>query len=93
MYSFASTAIRKKCKTLQNKIQISFYTEKYKSCETALMLNKSIGAVFLFTAKEKSLYLWLSVHKEVLVSRIKTHYAFAKKPRKATALPHFLASA
>lgn len=27
LYSFASTAIRKKCKTLQNKIQISFCTE------------------------------------------------------------------
>ena len=57
LYSFALTAIRKKCKTLQKKIQILFCTEKYKSCETALMLNKSIGAVFLFTVKEKSLYL------------------------------------
>ena len=27
LYSFASTAIRKKCKTLQKKIQISFCTE------------------------------------------------------------------
>lgn len=27
LYSFALTAIRKKCKTLQNKIQISFCTE------------------------------------------------------------------
>lgn len=58
LYSFALTAIRKKYKTLQKKIQISFCTEKkYKSCKTALMLNKSIGAVFLFTVKEKSLYL------------------------------------
>ena len=35
----------------------------------------------------------LSVHKEVLVSRIKIPYAFAKKPRKATVLHHFSASA
>ena len=35
----------------------------------------------------------LSVHKEVLVSRIKISYAFVKKPRKATALLHFLTSA
>lgn len=32
----------------------------------------------------------LSVHKEVLVSRIKISYAFVKKPRKATALASFL---
>ena len=36
---------------------------------------------------------WLSIHKDVLVSRIKIRYAFAEKPRKATALLHFLASA
>ena len=34
-----------------------------------------------------------SVHKEVFVSRIKISYAFVKKPRKATALLHFLTSA
>ena len=36
---------------------------------------------------------WLSVHKAALVSRIKIPYAFVKKPRKATALLHFLTSA
>ena len=55
LYSFALTATRKKCKTLQNKIQISFYTEKYKSCETALMLNKSIGAFSLHRERKKPL--------------------------------------
>ena len=57
LYSFALTATRKKCKTLQKKIQISFYTEKYKSCETALMLNKSIGAFSLHRERKKPLPL------------------------------------
>ena len=43
--------------------------------------------------KQKQVFPWLSVHKEVLVSRIKIPYAFLKKPHKATALHHFLASA
>jgi|GEM_PF-3965153 len=57
LYSFALTATQKKCKTSQTRIQTSFCAEKYKSYKTALMLNNSIDAVFLFTVKEKSLYL------------------------------------
>ena len=52
--SFALTAIRKKCKTLQNKIQISFCTEKYKSCETALMLNWALVLFFFSPWKKKA---------------------------------------
>ena len=49
--------------------------------------------LILSATKAKAIGTWLSVNKEVLVSRIKIHYAFAKKPRKATALHHLLASA
>lgn len=51
---FASTAIRKKCKTLKNKIQISFCTEKYKSCKTALMLNRALVLFFFSPQKKKA---------------------------------------
>ena len=52
--SFALTATRKKCKTLQKKIQISFCTEKYKSCETALMLNWALVLFFFSPRKKKA---------------------------------------
>ena len=52
MYSFASTDIRKKCKTLQKKIQILFCIEKYKSCETALMLDRAL-MLFSFHRERK----------------------------------------
>ena len=55
--SFALTATRKKCKTLQKKIQISFCIEINTSLVKQHWCLIEHWCCFLFTMKEKSLYL------------------------------------